>query len=532
MKHTEYQYYINQRLKDLLDSADTVGGLFFLIGSPYDLHILDKRITTFLNAADQDPNLGGEYAPLQFNGSWSKIIRYLTKAPEHRILIVTPTELCNQKEKIGDQLLKLRITKQITVIFKCYDECDLPFFIEKLGKKIIASEYTYNKNELYMLSDNEMEAKLYILYQKSLDKKQKSDKETSNAYAFFSEKEFNDRHPEVFENHNDEDDDESDGGLLMKLIKIKSDSSDSRLKFIYEKLHYPIMIQTVWTAPKTIDSFLASYPNINPNDAQKFKTDIEFCHNWNKGILKFKPILLVGEPGTGKTRFGYEFTQMIGQHKLLVIPCGSSNGVSYLVGSTPDYKNCSEGLILRSIWESNPDKATYNPAILLDEIDKCKFNITDANKDMEGVLCQILADINLSEFKDSFFDVTVRFNPVFIATANSLDEIPEPILDRFSVINFKPFTDEQMLQTVIPQAYCDFLQKMISTDNLPDTLSDDDKDVIYNLCNGHTREIENALKRWIVYTYSNNGTRKEFSYEELMKIHSETPQRHIGFKLP
>ena len=163
------------------------------------------------------------------------------------------------------------------------------------------------------------------------------------------------------------------------------------------------------------------------------------------------------------------------------------------MGVTPEYKGSEEGGVLRSLWESNQGCLTLNPIILLDEVDKCAFDNSRDN-DLYGALCTILSDQCAEYFKDAFLDIPVHFWPLYFATANSVDKMPEAILDRFHIIHFEDFTYEDMVNVVIPQQYKE-LREELEESSLPEMLQPEDIDLIYEICSGKARDIKTALQK-------------------------------------
>ncbi len=296
----------------------------------------------------------------------------------------------------------------------------------------------------------------------------------------------------------------------------------------------PMMFQrTTEDISDKLDTLFAMFPNMKKEDAQLLRSSLMFCHYHRKGIIKgIKPFLLVGEPGCGKTRFVTKFSSMIlGQKKTEFVACGASRGASYIVGITPDYKGAEEGLVLRSLWESNPGFLTLNPIIVLDEVDKCGFHLSNDN-DLYGTLCTVLSDQCAEYFKDAFFDIPIHFWPLYFATANSIESMPAAILDRFHIIRFAELTKEDMLNTVIPEQYRE-LRDEVNGSDLPGQLSPEDVMLVYRLCNGKARNIKMAIQQLLVKFYDAEGKRKNsVSEDELVYMAAgdiKESRRKIGF---
>ena len=186
--------------------------------------------------------------------------------------------------------------------------------------------------------------------------------------------------------------------------------------------------------------------------------------------------------------FCRQLRELFKQDHDIFIPLGAGQGVDSLMGSTPDYKNASNGKILSSVWESMNNTNCLNSLIVLDELDKgCMYSsASDPNQNVLPVLLQLLGDENRRHFKDNYFDVPLNgFLPNFIATANSLENIPESLLDRFNIIEFRDYTKEELVSNIIPSQYEVF--KNSHNNLVPENLNQDEIEIIYEISKGKTR---------------------------------------------
>lgn len=168
----------------------------------------------------------------------------------------------------------------------------------------------------------------------------------------------------------------------------------------------------------------------------------------NKAI-KIRPILLLGEPGLGKTRFTREIA------KILSLPfeyldCGSASGSFLITGSDSTWQNGKPGRLFTTLMNHE----VINPILMLDEIDKAnggnQFPIHEA---LHGVLEPETA----RNFKDEYFRLTIDASHViWIATANNAQTIPDSLISRLAVFTIKPPSVSDM-PNIIRSVYRDIL---------------------------------------------------------------------------
>ncbi|WP_294430765.1 AAA family ATPase [uncultured Treponema sp.] len=308
----------------------------------------------------------------------------------------------------------------------------------------------------------------------------------------------------------------------------------SKIIRIYKKLMAPAAyLKADKQMFQGLDALINKHPNLLDKDLLSafLKNAILFSKD---SIISLEPLLLVGHPGCGKSLFCRQLRELFKQDNDIFIPLGSGLGADAIMGSTPDYKAAENGKVLSSVWESMNNINCLNPLVVLDEVDKaCLTSKTsDHNQNLLPSLLQLMGDENRRHFTDNFFDVPLQgFYPNFIATANSLEYIPEPLLDRFNVIEFRDYTKEEFVNNVIPAQYEVF--KDSHNNLIPENLTQDEIEIIYKISKGKTRKIQPAINRYVASIFDFEGQKHQLNATELDNL-VETSKvvwepRQIGF---
>lgn len=207
------------------------------------------------------------------------------------------------------------------------------------------------------------------------------------------------------------------------------------------------------------------------------------------GGLKGSIICLVGPPGVGKTSIGKSIARAL-HRKFFRFSVGGMRDEAEIKGHRRTYIGAMPGKLVQALKQCQ----TMNPVIMIDEVDKMGMSY---HGDPASALLEVLDPEQNRDFLDHYLDVRVDLsNVLFILTANIVDTIPEPLLDRMEVLRLSGYILEEKMQIakkyLIPRA-----RKLMGLKATDITFTND---ALKTIINGYAREagvrsLENHIKK-------------------------------------
>lgn len=238
---------------------------------------------------------------------------------------------------------------------------------------------------------------------------------------------------------------------FKKLVTSSRDTREASYPLeIFEKMERGTYKPILPLADNTIDVALVALKDAHP----LFADVIEFYRaqlrmSLLKGKVRIVPVLMVGNPGIGKTRFCLDLAQAIGT-ELTISDMSGTTEAWVLTGLRSSWGQARAGLIAEALINAQ----TLSPIVFLDELDKP----ASEGRDPRRALYQILEETTAARFVDEFLEVEMDTSQViYMAAANSLAGIPKPLLSRFKTFQIADPTIEQQ-KSVLQRIYAAEIQ--------------------------------------------------------------------------
>jgi ATP-dependent Lon protease len=263
----------------------------------------------------------------------------------------------------------------------------------------------------------------------------------------------------------------------------------------------------------SIDDLSAALPNFE-EPLDDIRKQIALCLETDDR-LELMPMLLLGDPGIGKTHFAKQLARLLGTSCQYVAMSSLTAGW-ILSGASSQWRNAKPG----KVFDALVNGSYANPVITVDEIDKATG---DAQYDPLGALYALLEHDTARCFVDEFAEVPINAgNVVWIATANDARAIPEPLLNRMNVYEI-PAPDREGARRIAQAIYGEIRNAHTWGARFPETLGDAPLDVL-------TQASPRGMRRAMLNAFGNARIDGRHQVEARdIELDRQSRRRSMGF---
>ena len=309
-----------------------------------------------------------------------------------------------------------------------------------------------------------------------------------------------------------------DESLIESHLDLYSDTSRELMEKVFNKLKgspkYLVADEEKIEKIKALETVYPNMKEVIDYIVLNLKASALRCHR----DISFRPIVLVGGPGCGKSSFCSDLCKIVMGKPPVKIDLGNNVANFSLSGSAPEFKQARHGLIIESMFSEGDNHPLKNPIIQFDELDKIK---KEDSFSIESIFYSILEKANSKRFYDNYIGMNIDASGInYIFTANSLDNISSPIINRLKIFKIEDYTHEQLKDCVLSNLYKNWIEnEKMEREYLPSLLSDEIKERILRYSNDDPRSIEDSIIRvlneTLIYDTESDHPIALFSQEEL-----------------